>query len=228
MKRIKPKVKRTREAQSVSLFQKMANSPLVQLDEPAWRQLVLASAYAVLNAREDKLPKAQRLAVDVCDGGAEATVVRSAGPPELAAFLAWLRSRVVSSDEARACFDAALTACQDEWRSIPDDREDDDVAPSCCFSRLSTGLLQVTLFGNKGGRTESSHIVHGPDWSQFVEALMVVGSVHEWLDGLVAAALPPTQRTLSDAELATLSSVTLKHSRHAFNYAAQFLFHSID
>ena len=86
----------------------------------------------------------------------------------------------------------------------------------------------MTLFGNKGGRTESSHIVHGPDWSQFVEALMVVGSVHEWLDGLVAAALPPTQRTLSDAELVTLSSVTLKHNRHAFNYAAQFLFHSID
>lgn len=187
-----------------------------------WRVAVRASAYAVLNAREDKLAKAKRLAVDVCVRGPEATAFRAAGPPALLAFLDRMRNLVCGSDEAMACFDAALAASQDEWASQPDGE--------CCFSRADQELRQVTLYGNQGpGRTQSTHTVQSPGWSTFVQALMVVGRVHTWLDELLegtlteVGALDASQRTISDEALLELADVTLQTQRRTFNYAARFL-----
>jgi hypothetical protein len=191
-------------------------------DENQWRNLVRASVYAVLNAREDLLPKSARLTVDVCEGGMDTMVLRAEGPPRCAAFIKWLREHAVHDAASSALFEAALAASREEWRKHPEG--------VCAFSGSTTAadLRQVTLFGNSAaGRTESTHVVSGEGWDTFVMGLVVLGGWwRKWLDSEVVLAIPPTTRSMSAHEVDALA-LKLRPRMDALHHTAECLYKHI-
>lgn len=205
-----------------------------QIDDAHWKLLVTASCISVLNARDDKLPKSKRLAVETYSGDQAvanaATAYRSSsssryGPACHAEFISWVRDRVVSSDDAAACFNATIASCQDEWLQLVVDPSDTR-PPCCCFTGATDDLFEVTLFGNRGpeGRTESVHVVQSVGWSDFVKALMVVGALVEWMDQLVLSFIPLTMRTIAPDEVDTLATKTLRQFHMGYNGAVEFVY----
>ena len=202
----------------------------VVADDAQWRRLVCASVYAVLNARDDLLPKAQRLPVDVCEGGLDPETVklRADGPPQTEAFVQWLRARVVHDTPSSLLFEAALAASREEWRKLPASGEF-----TCAFSGCDSDvqLHQVTLFGNgprsAPARTESVHVVSSGGWDEFVLGCVVVGGWwYKWLDDEVVLAIPPAARTMSEPEIDELAR-KLRPRMKALLHTAKCLYRQV-
>lgn len=200
--------------------------PLIpsRLTSAEWRAMLLASAHAVLLAREERIHKSQRLKGELVSAGhVDATALRASGPPRRLEFLSWVREHAEGNAQAVACIDAACKSMFPEQATLPDGQDE------CCFSLFTTDLVQVTLFGNQGpGRTESSHVVH-KEWVEFVKALVVVGNLHEWMDWMMEHQwLSPSTRTLDQASFdAIADSEPCTHWRKVFKEAARLLYTSL-
>lgn len=178
----------------------------------AWARILLAAVYDVLDQQDQAKPRKQQCTTDLVvpellDGMEEARAARATLALTSDALVAW-GLLLMPTPEAVACLEAAARSCQLASAAAP--------GAQCCLCGAPAGNMR--MFGNRGGRTESTHAVSAGPCTKWLQAAAVLGSAQEWIEQVCAsyvtlhALQPPLTREAveamqADAKMAGLLDV---------------------
>jgi hypothetical protein len=196
------------------------------LTASVWELCLLASAWSVLNAREERKPRRKQAMHELTSADLQtqklelAKKMRAEMQTTAAQVLQQVLDALACTDEAEDCLQHAARACQVMPTSLGD-------TPTICVftgQQQQSQHLQVKLFGNTPQRFEKSWVVRTGWPLKIIKALMVVCNVCEWMDQRVQQWIDAKQVVQITAPLlAELAADLAEPARTAYNEARHLL-----
>jgi len=181
----------------------MADDSGNSVTDEVWQQVVLAVADSAMQARDDAKPSRARTILDMYESSLQTRMIEARSVREaFGADLDKLAVRVLGHMDmgAVACFEFAQGATY-VARATPED-DDDDTDKMCVFS-LEGGAKGYHLVRNKPERSRQL-FYFTPPWLAWVQSVMVVFNVFEWLEQVINGLLPPDLTVMTDATVQQL------------------------